>query len=377
MTSPRHQTPCQPHVYIHVPFCGRRCSYCDFSIAVRREVPVSRFIDAIKAEVATRAIGPSQGPLGSVYLGGGTPSKLGAGVGGITNLISTVAGQSFVELGEVTVEANPEDIEPELVRGWRRAGVNRVSLGVQSFDNEVLGWMHRTHDARRAELAVEVLRGEGIENFSLDLIFALPDSVRRDWSMDLDRALELRPAHLSVYGLTVEPHTPLGHWTDRGRVAGASEERFEEEFLEADGRLGEAGFIHYEVSNYATPGAESVHNSSYWSGANYLGLGPSAHGFDGETRRWNARDYARWLQLVESGADPIDGDETLWPAEIAAERVYLGLRTLRGLAATDAEFVVAEPWIAEGWARREGDRLVLTPTGWLRMDSLATNLTNR
>jgi oxygen-independent coproporphyrinogen III oxidase len=377
MTGPRHQNPCPPHVYIHVPFCGRRCSYCDFSIAVRRTVPVSRFIDAVKAEVVTRGIGPSLGPLGSLYLGGGTPSKLGSGIGRITNLISTVSGQATADLGEVTVEANPEDIRADLVRGWREAGVNRVSLGVQSFDNEVLGWMHRTHDANQAVSAVEILRGEGITNYSLDLIFALPDSVQRDWTRDLDRALELQPAHLSVYGLTVEPHTPLGRWTDRGRVAGASEERFEAEFLEADWRLEAAGFIHYEVSNYAAPGSESVHNSSYWSGAKYLGLGPSAHGFDGETRRWNARDYSRWLQLVESGTDPMEGDETLWPAEVAAERVYLGLRTVRGLAATDEEFDTAEPWIAEGWARRVGDRLVLTPTGWLRMDSLATNLTNR
>lgn len=153
-----------------------------------------------------------------------------------------------------------------------------------------------------------------------------------------------------------------------------SESRFETEFLEADRRLGAAGFLHYEVSNYARPDDHSRHNSAYWTGASYLGLGPSAHGFDGETRRWNAREYVRWLELVESGRDPMEGDETLWPAEVAAERVYLGLRTTSGLKATEVELHRAEPWIAEGWARREGGQLILTPEGWLRMDSLAAAL---
>jgi oxygen-independent coproporphyrinogen-3 oxidase len=373
-TGPHSLVACPPHVYIHVPFCARRCSYCDFSIAVRRQVPVSRFIDAIKAELVTRGVGPSDGPLLSVYLGGGTPSKLEAGVGDITKLISTVSGQQFAQLGEVTVEANPEDINPAVVRAWREGGVNRVSLGVQSFDPDVLAWMHRTHTVEQVAEAVKILNGEGIGRLSLDLIFALPDSLNRDWTRDLESAISLDPGHLSVYGLTVEPHTPLGRWTDYGRVAGASEERYEAEFLEADRRLGAAGFHHYEVSNYARPGAASIHNSAYWTGASYLGIGPSAHGYDGEVRRWNAREYARWLELVERGVDPIEGDETLWPAELESERIYLGLRTARGLRATEQEFRLAEPWIAAGWARREEDRLALTPLGWLRMDALATSL---
>ncbi len=377
MAGHHHLTPCPPHVYVHVPFCARRCSYCDFSIAVRRQVPVSRFIDAIKAELVTRGIGPSEGVLGSVYLGGGTPSKLGAGVADITNLISTVSQKPLAELGEVTVEANPEDVSPDVVRAWLDGGVNRVSLGVQSFDEAVLEWMHRTHTVPQVAEAVRILNGEGIPRISLDLIFALPGTLRRDWTRDLETAVSLEPCHLSVYGLTVEPHTPLGRWTDRGRVAGASEERFETEFLEANWRLSAAGFLHYEVSNYARPGEHSRHNSAYWSGAHYLGVGPSAHGFDGETRRWNAREYVRWLELVEGGADPMEGDETLWPAEVAAERVYLGLRTTEGLLASEEEFQTAAPWVEAGWARRERDRLVLTPLGWLRMDTLATNLTNR
>ena len=374
MVEHQPQSPFPPHVYVHVPFCGRRCSYCDFSIAVRKQVPASRFVDAIQAELVTRSIGASSGPLASVYLGGGTPSKLGASIADITKLISTIARRPLAELGEVTVEANPEDVSISNVQAWRHGGVNRVSLGAQSFEPDVLAWMHRTHSSQMIRQAVEILRGEGIGNISLDLIFALPDQLHRDWRRDLEAAIALEPKHLSVYGLTVEPHTPLGRWTDRGGVANAGEERYEAEFLTADRQLAEAGFAHYEVSNYAKRGAESVHNSAYWSGARYLGLGPSAHGFDGECRRWNARDYTRWLELVEAGTDPVEGDETLWPAEVEAERIFLGLRTTAGLAATDREFERAAPWIAEGWARREGDRLILTPRGWLRMDSLAASL---
>ncbi len=368
------QVPCPAHVYVHVPFCARRCSYCDFSIAVRREVPVARYIDAIQAELVTRRVGPALSPLTSLYFGGGTPSKLGVGVAEITKLISTVTGVQAGRLGEVTVESNPEDIQPGVVRAWREAGVNRVSLGVQSFDDAVLDWMHRTHSAAQISSAVEILNGEGISNISVDLIFAVPESLNRAWSRDLDQAIALGVGHLSVYGLTVEPHTPLGRWTDRGKVVGSPEERYIAEFIEADRRLTEAGFLHYEVSNYARPGQEAVHNSAYWRGVPYLGLGPSAHGFDGQRRRWNAHDYARWLALVEGGIDPQEGGELIGPAEQAAERVFLALRTTDGLRATEAEFERAARWITEGWARRAEDRLVLTPAGWLRLDALAADL---
>ena len=374
MAGPRHLTPCPPHVYVHVPFCARRCSYCDFSIAVRREVPVTRFIDAIQAELVTRAVGPAVSGVGSIYFGGGTPSKLGPGIADLTRLISTTAGVPATSVGEITVEANPEDITVGVVASWLDAGVNRVSLGVQTFDPSVLAWMHRTHTVEQVAEAVRILVGEGVENVSVDLIFALPESLGRDWRRDLDQAIQLTPKHVSLYGLTVEPHTPLSRWADRGRLSGASEERYEAEFLEADRVLGDAGFVHYEVSNYAQPGFEAQHNSAYWAEAEYLGLGLSAHGFDGETRRWNQREYARWLERVEAGQDPMEGEETLWPAERGAERIYLGLRTVKGLRATEEEFARAERWISEGWARREGDRLVLTPLGWLRLDALAGSL---
>ncbi len=368
-------TACPGHIYVHVPFCGRRCSYCDFAIAVRRQVPAAQFKDAIRAELVTRRIGPVSGPLSTLYFGGGTPSKLGVTVADITKIILDTAGAAAADLDEITVEANPEDVTAEVVRAWRKAGVNRVSLGVQSFDDRVLAWMHRTHDAAQVAAAVQILRSEGIGDLSVDLIFSVPEVLQRDWGGDLERAIALDPGHLSVYGLTVEPRTPLGRWTARGESAESPEERYEAEFLEADRRLSAAGYEHYEVSNYGKPGRHAVHNSAYWTAVPYLGLGPSAHGFDGRRRRWNAREYSAWLDLVRAGADPMAGDEAIGPAEAAAERVYLGLRTTAGLRATAEEFRHASRYMEAGWAVRLHDRLVLTPTGWLRLDAIAAALT--
>ncbi|MBX3172975.1 MAG: radical SAM family heme chaperone HemW [Gemmatimonadaceae bacterium] len=368
------------HVYIHVPFCGRRCSYCDFSIAVRREVPVNRFIDAIMAEMVTRSIGPLGAAPLSIYLGGGTPSKLGGD--GVARLLDSVSRRlgvaklsTFNEDIEVTVEANPEDLTAIVAHAWAEAGVNRVSLGVQSFDASVLEWMHREHSPDQAAVAVEALRGAGIQNISLDLIYALPKTLNRDWQRDLDSALALEPSHLSVYGLTIEPQTPLGRWASAGEVRESPEESYEEEFLLADRRLGEAGFEHYEVSNYAKLGRRSRHNSSYWTGVPYLGLGPSAHGFDGRTRRWNVAAYAKWLELVEQGADPFAGSEDPGDDGRRAEEVYLGLRASGGLSIHHSEVEMVTRWVREGWGRLDKQRrLRLSPSGWLRMDALATEL---
>jgi oxygen-independent coproporphyrinogen-3 oxidase len=235
--------------------------------------------------------------------------------------------------------------------------------------------MHRTHDAAQTVRAAELLRAGGIADLSLDLIFALPSSVPRDWGADVARALALRPTHLSLYGLTVEPGTPLGRWAERGTVTEADEDRYAEEFLHAHQALTAAGFEHYEVSNFALPGHRARHNSAYWSGAPYLGLGPSAHGFDGHERRWNLSAYAAWVRTVESGVDPIEGSERLDPSMRDAESVYLGLRTLDGLPLAQGDVARTARWESEGWAVRVGDRLRLTAPGWLRLDSLAADLT--
>ena len=366
------------HLYLHVPFCARRCSYCDFAIAVRREVPWRRFAQAVSRECEVRGVRDRTGPLHTVYLGGGTPSRLGAD--GVRATLDALREHvQWDDAAEVTLEANPEDITAERVRAWREAGVNRLSIGVQSFDDLVLSWMHRVHDASGARRAVDAARAGGIDALSLDLIFATPDRLARDWARDLDDIVALAPDHVSLYGLTVEPQTPLGRWHARGQESEASEDRYETEFLLAHERLRAVGYEHYEVSNFGRPGRRARHNSAYWAGVPYLGLGPSAHGFDGATRRWNIEAYAAWERGLGTLTDPIGGEETLTTENRVAEAVYLGLRTIDGLAVNEAEVAHVASWVRQGWieVRRVHDvwRLVCTATGWLRLDALAADLT--
>jgi len=359
------------HLYIHVPFCARRCSYCDFSIAVRSSIPVEEYLTGIRTESA-RVI-DDRWTLDTLYLGGGTPSRLGGpGIAGVLEII-----RSRVDLAagaEVTLEANPDDVTPDAARAWRHAGINRVSLGAQSFDDGVLKWMHRVHDAAQISEAIRVLRGAGIGNVSVDLIFNLPPQLNRNWQADIEQALELEPTHVSLYGLTVEQHTPIFRWAERGAVVEGTDSGYADEFLHAHDAMTAAGFDHYEVSNFALPGHASRHNSAYWTGASYAALGPSAHSFDGAYRRWNTPAYANWVTALGAGESVIEGEELLSAQNREAEKVYLGLRTDAGLVLDDAEAEAVRPWVAEGWAVFEGKRMRLTPTGWLRLDSLAAGI---
>jgi putative oxygen-independent coproporphyrinogen III oxidase len=337
-------------------------------------VPVGEYVTALTAELRVRALGTPPVSVDTIYLGGGTPSRLGAD--GVRRVLDAVASRfAPTPAAEITIEANPDDIDAVSVREWKRAGVNRVSLGVQSFDDRVLEWMHRTHDAKTALEAAAVLCGEGIENWSLDLIFALPGTLSRDWQRDLDQAIGLGPPHLSLYGLTVEPHTPIARWRTRGLTVEGTEDIYETEYLLASGTLASAGYAHYEVSNFGLPGRSSRHNRGYWTGASYVGLGPSAHGFDGSVRRWNEREYAAWVRRLTDGTDPIAGTETLTDENRISEQVYLGLRTADGLILAADERHAVAPWVVAGWGSIDADRLRLSPTGWLRLDTLAASLT--
>jgi oxygen-independent coproporphyrinogen-3 oxidase len=360
------------HLYVHVPFCARRCTYCDFSIAVRRRLPVAAYLAALARE-AERAGVPAY--LETVYLGGGTPSRLGGA--GIAALAAMVGLER--EPVEFTIEANPEDVTTESVRAWVRAGVNRLSLGAQSFDDRVLAWMHRTHDAAAIGEAAKAARRGGIANLSLDLIFAVPETLGRDFGRDLDAVVSLEPDHISLYGLTVEPGTPLFRQMGRAEWTAASEQRYAEEYLEAHERLAAAGYVFYEVSNAARPGREAVHNRAYWRLAPYLGLGPSAHSFDGVARWWNEPAYARWQRQLEQGRSPVAGREILNDHQRRLEEMYLGLRTREGIELPEpcppklAQSVGR--WRDAGWAERSAARRVrLTPQGWLRLDELAATI---
>ena len=364
------------HLYIHVPFCARRCSYCDFSIAVRRETPVDEFVRGVWAEIDLRFpnCSPERWRIDTLYLGGGTPSRLGGS--GIRALMNSLRERlTTTPQAEVTIEANPDDVSPDAARTWKEGGINRVSLGAQSFDPRALAWMHRTHTSDQIARAVASVRATGIENVSLDLIFALPASPGRVWRDDLERAIALEPAHVSLYGLTIHERTPLSRWRERGEVAEVPDEVYAEEFLLAHEMLTEAGFEHYEVSNYARPGMRSRHNSCYWLGTPWVGIGPAAHEFDGVRRRWNVGPYAQWERAVQCRQDPIEGEEVLSAENRNAERVYLGLRTSEGLVLSEREAPRVRPWIESAWATIEGGRLRLTPEGWLRLDALAASLT--
>ena len=360
------------HLYVHVPFCARRCSYCDFAIAVRREVPSTAFTEALLAEwsrwIADERLAAIPA-LSTIYFGGGTPSRLQPSE--LSRLIEgLVTGRPLAAGAELTLEANPEDVTAESATSWRRAGVNRVSLGVQSFDPAVLAWMHRTHTADQVAPAVAALRDAGITNLSLDLIYGLPSHLARDWSRDLDAAIALKPAHLSLYALTVEPATPLSRWIDRGATVVAGDDLQASEYLLAHERLTRGGFSHYEVSNYALPGWEAVHNRAYWSRQPYLGLGPSAHSALGSRRWWNIREWEAWRQAVAAGESSIAGEELLDGDKVALEDLYLGLRTDQGVPLTSVPHPVRAAWLGQGWARESGERLHLLPEGWLRLDAL-------
>ncbi|MCZ6759365.1 MAG: coproporphyrinogen-III oxidase family protein [Gemmatimonadetes bacterium] len=393
------------HIYVHVPFCRRRCSYCDFSIAVRKAIPAKSFVDSILKEIEMRVEAGEwdDAETETLYLGGGTPSLLPGdavaelveslpccttnegtrerGNEGTTETATQLppAPCSPIPAPEITLEANPDDVTVESVSVWKSAGVNRVSLGVQSFDPGVLKWMRRTHTADASVAAMEALREAGIENVSIDLIFGLPEQLDTRFEADLERGLELEPEHISVYGLTVERSSPLGHWVAQGTIRSPQDSRYEKEFLLADAKLTAAGYAHYEVSNYSRPGRESLHNSAYWSGASYGGLGPSAHRYRAQAREraWNVRPWAEYERLVSGATDPTAEREQIDADKEWLEAIYLGLRTCAGVNLSwlgDGE----ETWgrlVEDSLARQDRGRLLLTVSGWLKLDEITVALT--
>ena len=366
-------------LYLHVPFCLRRCPYCDFAVQPTRRPPIQDWLDAVDAELrlATEANGwTSPLQLETIYVGGGTPSLLGPG--GMARLRGRLEAYARWDGGvEWTAEANPETFTTGLAREWADAGVNRLSIGVQSFHEPVLRWMGRLHGPAGAVASVEAARAAGIDNVSIDLIFALPTRLGRDWGDDLARALALEPAHLSLYGLSAEPGTPLGRWVREGREAMAGEETYAAEFLRAAEVAAQAGLRQYEVSNFARPGRESRHNGAYWTGAPYLGVGPGAHSFLPPVRSWNRRDWKGYREDLAAGRSPEAERESVEGESARLERIWLGLRTAEGLACADLserQAALARSWRSRGWALDGSDRLRLTARGWLILDRLAVEL---
>ena len=365
-------------VYVHAPFCTRRCFYCDFAVKVAA-ADCSAWLEALSAEVSAlerEGLFVLDDRLDTLYVGGGTPSLLGAAA---MDGLSTVIGEE--RLGhqdlEWTAEANPESFTRDVATGWRCAGVNRISLGIQSFHAPSLKWMGRLHGADGARAAVRVARAAGFTNLSVDLIFGLPDHLEREWARDLDHTLSLDPDHVSLYGLSAEPATPLGRAAAEGRETLPSEGRYGEEYLLAVDRLAEAGYEAYEVSNFARPGRASRHNSVYWSGEPYVGLGNGAHSYRHPVRRWNTRDWDAYRVGAEGSGLPVDDEEELGVDEVRLERIWLGLRTRRGISLRDLPSSARDRtvrWEEGALAVANGSVLRLTPRGWLVMDRLTVEL---
>ncbi len=366
-------------LYVHVPFCAKRCHYCDFSVAHASRPPVADYLRALEVDLQEwfqRDGEPERVPIETLFIGGGTPSLLG--VEGMTALARLLQRHFVWDHGiEWTAEANPNSLSRELADGWRRLGVNRLSLGVQSFQAEPLDWLGRLHGPAEAERAMGVARSAGFDRMNVDLIFGLPEDVRRDWIHDLERAVKLGASHVSAYGLTAEPRTPLGRWVDLGRVTMPGDSRYADEYLQASDVLVREGFEHYEVSNFARPGDSSRHNWLYWDGSEYLGVGPSAHSYLGGERIWNVFRWDRYREAALGGDSLREGRERPDHDQRRLERVWLDLRTTRGLDPADVVGPEADArlreWRAQGWLGTEA-RARLTPAGWLRLDALAAEV---
>ena len=365
------------HVYVHAPFCRRRCVYCDFAVHVSASPDGDAWLGAIEMENALLREGGIgvAAPLETLYVGGGTPSVLPPSVLRRLARIWDVGPDGNSQL-EWTAEANPESFCDEVARAWATAGVNRISFGAQTFSKEALRWMGRLHTPDDVDDAVGRARDHGVSNLSVDLILGLPNSVDRSWDEDLDRVLALDVPHVSVYGLTVEPGTHLHHQVSQGRTPPPSDERYREEYLRAREGLAGAGYLHYEVSNFARPGYESRHNTAYWTRVPYVGLGNGAHSFVDGRRWWNHRSWPDYLASVGVGRLPRAGEEEPTDEQAVLEDLWLSLRTSRGLVlpADGGARALMRVWVNRGLADLEDGRVRLTGEGWLLLDDLVVEL---
>jgi oxygen-independent coproporphyrinogen-3 oxidase len=358
------------HLYFHIPFCPKLCPYCSFYVEVGGKNKTTRFLDALLREVELAAACQPVQPH-TIYFGGGTPSSLSE-----TQLAYLLGGLrerlDLSELREWEMEANPATIRSSKARLLRELGITRLSLGVQSWDDELLKTLGRVHDARQAEETFQLLREAGFENLNIDLMFAVPGQTRAQWQATLEKTISLRPEHVSSYCLTYEEDTAYF----RKLLGGTFRQDVE---LDADlfemtmDTLATAGFVQYEISNYARPGRESLHNQAYWHGADYLGFGPSAFSTQG-LRRWqNVPDTAAYTERVLTGASAVSFEENLREDQRRGEILAFALRTARGVARADVA-----PWSdavrefeEHGLLQEDAGRLGLTRRGRLMADTVA------
>jgi oxygen-independent coproporphyrinogen-3 oxidase len=358
-----------PGVYVHIPFCATRCDYCAFATWTDRDHLVDAYVDACVTDVARRRATGELADATTVYFGGGTPSLLDAGQ--LMRILDAVPRAPDVE---VTVECNPDSIDADKLRTYRHHGVTRVSLGVQSTQPHVLAALGRTHDRANVTRAVDAVRAAGIPSFNLDVIAGTAGESAADFDATLTDVLALDPPHVSVYGLMVEPGTPLERRIAAGELAAPDPDVQADRYLRADAALTEVGLEWYEVSNWARPGHECRHNLGYWTGQDCVAIGAAAHGHTDGVRWWNVPKPERYLERVAGGESPVAGEERLDPATVASERFGLALRTRAGAPVpTGTDPTVLAELADAGMVKVSDGRIVLTPTGRL----LATEVTLR
>lgn len=351
-------------LYVHVPFCLTRCGYCDFNAHAGLDHLKSPYVRALAREADTAAPGWRGVSFASIFLGGGTPTALPPDE--IARLLGHLHERFEVEdHAEVTCEANPDTVEVRSLAELRGAGVRRLSLGVQSLDPLVLDSLERVHTAGAARRAYAAARRAGFDDVNLDFIYGARGETLESWRRTLEEAVSLEPEHLSCYALTVEPGTPLGAKVAAGEVPPPDPDLQAEMYELACEVLGRSGYRHYEVSNWALPGRECVHNLGYWEGRPYLGLGAGAHSYRGRRRWWNVRPPLRYIEMALEGTAPIGGEERLSEEEERLERVLLGIRSAEGLPVGEIPPDAAEVLVKRGMATVDSARLRLTERGML------------
>lgn len=368
-------------IYLHIPFCRKACHYCNFhfSTSLQRK---SAMVDAMQKEILLRR-NYLQEPVHTIYFGGGTPSLLETRE--ILQLLEQVHSLYPIATGpEITLETNPDDITAEKLSNWKEAGINRLSIGIQSFREADLRWMNRAHNAVQAKQCIELAIEAGFTNLTIDLIYGTPGLTNEDWQQNIETALSLQVPHLSCYALTVEPRTALAKKIATQQLAAVDPDIQEKHFRILTTRLQQSGFEQYEISNFALPGFRSRHNSSYWQGKPYLGIGPSAHSFNGRSRQWNIANNALYLASLEKDALPFE-EEVLTETQRLNEYIMLSLRTIEGLSLQHVLSTwgkpqrmqleqAASPHLESGRMRLQEEYYHLTEAGKFLADGIAADL---
>ena len=356
-------------IYIHIPFCKSRCKYCDFFSTTHLEKR-AQYVAALLEEWRMRAHEVKE-PIHTIYIGGGTPSPWA--VDSLKLIVDSLLLNVESQEQEITMEANPGDITLERAQAWRKMGINRLSIGVQSMDDELLQLIGRRHTAEQARKAVAAAQAAGFDNISIDLMYALPSQTMEQWQKDVAEALQMGVQHISTYGLIYEEGTVLMTLLDHGVIEAVDEDTEMQMYDYLVEQLAANNFEHYEVSNFALPNHQSRHNSSYWNNTPYIGLGAGAHSYDGQVRQWNISNLDTYIaQAMAHQLQP--EKEVLSEEQRHTERVMLGLRTNSGIGIDEIDRSKAQPYIAQGMLMEKDNRIVATTKGYHILNRIIEDL---